>query len=197
MIKEPLIIDNVVPRSYQDLIEQTFLESPDFPWAYSPNVTEDNNSKFNNTEDTFGMSHSFLNRGMPGQFPATTQFLKPLIYQACEKANIKFNTLYFGRVFLTFPKLNNFRHNLWHVDMPRQPHISAIYYVNDSTGPTIISKLTEYDCSLNDMKNKDSVEILETVEPKKGRMVFFNGSHWHASTNPKDNHRCIINFNLG
>ena len=142
------------------------------------------------------MSHTFFAGGRPKSM-ATANLVQPLIYQACEKANINLNIIYFGRLFLTFPIPNKTKHNLWHIDMPNQDHIAAVYYVNDSTGPTIISNLTGYNYNNNEINSLDNVEILESIDPKKGRIVFFNGAHWHASSNPSLNHRCIINFDLG
>ena len=72
--------------------------------------------------------------------------------------------------------------NTPHIDYP-DPHIVMLYYVNDSSGPTIfyIRKF----------------EVKKEIIPKKGRILMFDGSIYHSSTPPITNdYRCVINFNL-
>ena len=38
--------------------------------------------------------------------------------------------------------------------------------------------------------------IIKEITPKKGKCVLFNGKHYHASSNPVEGNRCIINFNV-
>ena len=72
--------------------------------------------------------------------------------------------------------------NTPHVDMT-DPHTVLLYYINDSSGPT-----TFYD---NDLK------VVKEVEPRKGRILTFNGSMLHSSTPPTSNeYRSVINFDL-
>jgi len=40
------------------------------------------------------------------------------------------------------------------------------------------------------------MKVYKRVTPKQGRVVIFNGLHWHTAEQPKDNVRCIINYNL-
>ena len=73
-------------------------------------------------------------------------------------------------------------YNCPHTDRD-EPHLSAIYYVNDSDGFTFL-----FDNDNN---------IIEKVMPKKGSLLLFDGAIKHASGHPVEFlKRCIINFNL-
>jgi hypothetical protein len=69
------------------------------------------------------------------------------------------------------------RHNMIHEDAP-SGHLSAVYYVNDSDGDTII------------LDGNNS-----RVTPKKGSLLIFPSDLKHASSNPVDSYeRVVINF---
>ena len=38
--------------------------------------------------------------------------------------------------------------------------------------------------------------IIKRVEGKQGRMLFFNGKHYHTATQPKEKYKCVININV-
>ena len=39
-------------------------------------------------------------------------------------------------------------------------------------------------------------DVVMRVTPKQGRAVIFDGKYYHTAEQPKDNLRCIINFNV-
>ena len=57
-----------------------------------------------------------------------------------------------------------------------------LYYVNDTDGDTIFYN--------------DNEEEIKRVSPKKGRVVFFDGSIMHSASTPTQTHRAIINFSF-
>ena len=63
-----------------------------------------------------------------------------------------------------------------------EDHYVCLYYVNDSEGDTII-----FD------NNKKEIQ---RITPKKGRIVFFDGSLEHCSTRPSTRTRAVLNFNF-
>jgi hypothetical protein len=69
-----------------------------------------------------------------------------------------------------------------HIDSNFENSVSCIYYVNDSTGDTVI-----FDDDLN---------VMEKITPKKGTGVIFNSNLLHAGCYPNDENtpRVIINF---
>jgi hypothetical protein len=52
------------------------------------------------------------------------------------------------------------------------------------------------------MKNRTDIPVFDElkeftrVRPKKGRMVIFDGMHWHTSCQPTLGPRIIININI-
>ena len=82
------------------------------------------------------------------------------------------------------------KHHTPHVDIPI-PHWTIVYYVNDSRGPTHL--FNEF---YNKQKNTtQKTSLYKTIEPKKGTFILFNGLRYHASSNPNNGYRCIININ--
>ena len=72
------------------------------------------------------------------------------------------------------------------------PHYSAVYYVNDSDGDTII-----YDQQFQGNPNPP-LELTEKrrIDPKANRLLLFNGKYFHTGSSPaKNKNRIIINGN--
>ena len=73
-------------------------------------------------------------------------------------------------------------------------------YVNDSDGPTILYKET-YNSAISkgytdEDINNGKLEIETVVEPKKGRLILFDHDKYHSTGIPKNNIRCVINYNF-
>lgn len=68
-----------------------------------------------------------------------------------------------------------------------EPLLTAIYYVNDSTGDTII-----FDQKFG---HPGPLTVRTRVPPRKGRLVVFDGALLHAGNTPRTNGpRVNINF---
>jgi hypothetical protein len=193
MIDDIIVIDNAISSNYQEAIFNRVLDDRNFPWYYIPNITKRSQGEDVKQQDSFGFAHSFLDRN--GGHSILNDFLLPLAYEACDKISYTPNGFYYGRIFMTVAMENSPKHNMYHVDMV-DPHLVCLYYVNDSTGPTVITDSTVHNISQNDINNKKDVNIIRTIEPKKGRAVLFDGKYYHASSNPDEGRRCIINFNI-
>ena len=66
--------------------------------------------------------------------------------------------------------------------------MTAIYYVNDSDGDTLIFE--------NDYTGEDPgpLRILKRVTPKAGTLIIFPSKLYHASSSPTKGKRSVINF---
>lgn len=99
----------------------------------------------------------------------------------CREYNLNLIDIIQARVFITVPHKTKQKYYDPHVDLP-EPHKALIYYVNDSYGDTAF-----FDNNGN---------ITETVSPKKGRVVLFDGEQLHGGGISKSGPRCIVNYDL-
>lgn len=78
-----------------------------------------------------------------------------------------------------------------------------IYYINNSTGETLISDLhidnikniTELDKKI-ELGEYTNFNIIKRVEPKKGKLLVFDAGFLHCGQWPKTDYRYVINMNL-
>ena len=74
--------------------------------------------------------------------------------------------------------------NTPHIDIENLKTKICIYYINESDGDTLF------------FDNLEDLNIVKKVEPKKGRLVIFDGDVFHAGQHPiKSNKRMILNIN--
>jgi hypothetical protein len=69
---------------------------------------------------------------------------------------------------------------------------SAIYYVNDNDGDTILFK-EKYVSGIVDTSKKT---IDYSVEPTRGRILIFDGLTFHTGKIPSNNIKLLLNFNF-
>jgi hypothetical protein len=181
---ETLVIDDFMDKEEQELIKFNLLSRA--KWTF----IQDMNGKDDDKHPSYGFVHIFKHpdQGIMSEFCEAV--LGMFIPKFKDKANLDVRRVHYSRSFLQLPleaKHYKNRNNV-HVDIP-QSHIAAVYYVTDSTGDTII-----YD----NVYGEDVKELKrhKTVTPKAGRIVFFDGSRYHCSSQPTDSLRCIINFDL-
>lgn len=201
MINDILIIEDAVPQAYANKIEELMLIR-DFSWFFRGDITYPDHAlektgQLNEKRPGFGNLIYDINLGAGNLF----NFIAPIVLTTVEKYNIPFNQILQMRGFLSLPLLSTSlsRIDKPHIDNPL-PHIVALYYVNDSDGDTIIfDKKYQYGIqNFYDLEaiDPENIPILEKISPKKGKLVFFNGAHYHASSQPTAGPRCVINFNL-
>ena len=121
---------------------------------------------------------------------------RSLAYNLAEKLNVSIKEVVNARTFLQLPggNLSETSPMEFHVDYAL-PHKVLLYYVNDSDGPTVILK-QRYPFSYNKISGLNGGEILQEIEPKKGRVVMFDGTHFHSSSIPSKQVRCVINLDV-
>lgn len=187
-----LEFDEVIPKAYQDQIcaETT---SDRMAWFFQ----KESGRRISQVETTYsGFSHMVFHINDASNSPMTALLL-PLLFVFCDRANTPFNTLLRIRLGL-FPRtMIDVPHHNPHVDF-YQPHHSALYYVDDSDGDTVIFNETYDEVSAEQSvlyTKENKFTIAKTTSPRKGRMIGFNGRHYHASMHPmKTSSRIAIAF---
>ena len=179
------VFDNIISKKEQKFIKNNLLDNADFPWSYVSDVSK----KDNIHQRRPGFKHIFKNYNL----------IEPILVNTRAKLN---KVLYAkdeileARSFLQLPLDKNFTGK--GVDTPHldrtEPHLVVLYYVNDSDGDTIIYDYKSKD--ENDIPYFENVKEIKRIKPKQGRVVVFDGLHWHTAEQPRNDIRCIININL-
>tara|TARA_R110001632_G_scaffold227033_1_gene361223 strand:+ start:81 stop:641 length:561 start_codon:yes stop_codon:yes gene_type:complete len=174
------VYDNLIPIEIQNLIESNSLVK--LPWYYTNNFEE-----FEPDKSAPALSHFFLNSGtdVTNTLDSTPYpysfFYSNILYRLAHKENLHIDTIYTGRLFMNLPTPNPTPDSI-HIDLP-YPHWVCLYYVTDSDGDTVLFE--------DDRKTE-----IKRITPKKGRIVFFDGSIPHHSSKPAKNTRVIVNFDF-
>jgi len=189
-MKDVVIIDQAVPRVVQDLLESIALGDK-LNWFRSERATyaEGTPVIFPLTADSIDVqqfTHMIyeLDKPVSQLFHTILPVITAIPYTIKQMIRVKMNLCTY------VPTENPNAHGMPHVDFTeiKEPLISAVYYVNDSTGDTLIFNQRFGQCVPLTLKTR--------VTPKKGRLVVFDGALLHAGNNPRTNApRININFN--
>ena len=178
-----IIIDDVISKGYQNLIEHRFssrCQDSSVPWKFVDNITDDTRiEKPDISGFAFNIFHSDLKIKTEH-----ADFLTPLLYEAvdkCEKGQ-EIKKLFRIRAGMFIRNQTDKPHES-HVDRD-EFHYTMLYYVNDSDGPT----------NIFDYKGE---KLIQEIEPKKGRAVIFTGDTYHSSSSPRNHpNRIVVNYNF-
>ena len=191
-----IVVDNIIEKDYQNYIFE-LIQQEDFPLYYRKNIV-DPRQIFDGQDNVNGFTHQLYEdqRQISHYFSA----LYPLVLNITGKTGLKFNAL--DRMRFNFVQGNSHSildYHLPHVDN-MLPHLVAIYYVHDCDGDTFIFDQRNESRTYNEdemIAARNQWTIAKRVTPKKGRMVVFDGRHYHASSFTKTHpYRCVINMNL-
>ena len=191
------VIDNFLDDKEIDIIEEKLTEGDNlFEWFYFPSTTFtkkipmpvelDEKGLVAEGFDTPQLVHCFYSITKQQTAQMSTKFkLIECLLNKLEKHDIKNVMLIRAKANVLFPTVTNIKHSTPHVDLPYvKYYYNLLYYVNDTDGDTYFF-------------NEDKT-IREQISPKRNRAVYFDGSIFHASSNPKKHDsRIVINLNLG
>jgi hypothetical protein len=188
-------IDDVIPRLYQDQIEAE-TTSDKMAWFW----TRESSRRVAVDASYGGFSHVAYRFNEPNAQPSTlTALLLPLLYSFCEKAGVPFKSLLRIRLGLFTQNAAGGPYHNPHVDF-YLPHYNALYFVNDSDGDSFVFNETYDEVSLEqsvEYTRETKFTVARQVSPKKGRMIGFDGRHYHASMHPmQSSHRIAIAFSF-
>jgi hypothetical protein len=187
-------LEDVIPRPYQDQLEA---ETSALGWYFHKETARPGLSFARNYS---GFFHMAFDAASPAPVQsAINALLVPLLFVSMDKAKLKLNDLIRVRLGM-FPEnpLDVPYHNP-HVDF-YEPHLVGLYYVNDSDGDTVVFNETCDKVGLDQSvtyANQGKFTELARIAPKKGRMAFFDGRHYHASMHPITHpQRIVVTFNF-
>jgi hypothetical protein len=176
------VFDNFLPEKYEKHLENLIFGIPEI--GCDPLVSFLCKSEKTATQE-LGTQISFWHKLVDPTYQSEIfhQFM-PVVEFAIHKVG-SINHLA-AKVYLIPPQKKQFvgdrKHYELHVDR-KERHKVVIYYINDSDGATYIYE-------------KDRKTIKEIVEPKKGRMVIFDGDLPHGGGIPLMSNRSVINMNI-
>jgi hypothetical protein len=188
-------IPNAIPKAYQGQLESE-LCSDRMSWTFHEEIAH-SGTPF--AQSFSGFSHTaYLLQDDGVVMTPMSSLLLPVLYVFCEKAGIEFRSLLRIRVGLFTRSPLDVPHHNPHVDF-LQPHHTAVYYVNESDGDTVVFDQTSDAVSVDRaplLANSGKFTELYRVPPKRGKMMAFDGRRYHASMHPlRASKRVAITFN--
>jgi len=177
------IIDNFLTPSYADAIEER-LQSIDQPWFFSGSSSGKNIG--NQSLLQYGFSFLICSKLDCGWIEnSLTMLLRPFIFQVQDTVGAK--EVLRCRVDMTVANGEKVLHPP-HIDIEGQKNTTTIYYVSDSDGETVV---------YNEKEECKEYTVMETVMPKKNRLIIFDGEQYHTGHSPmKYKNRILINSNF-
>ena len=185
MIDDIYIFDDIIDSKAQNKIQDIIFNK--IRWQFIPDVT-----KPDNKQQRPGFNYRFITNA-ENIYEWHTDMCE-ILDAACNKINFTRNDCLQGRSFLQLPlNLKDRSIEAPQVDADID-HMVILYYVNDSDGDTVIyeNKFKGYD----KVPHISDLKIKKRVTPKAGRVVMFDGKHWHSSYQPEHNIRCVVNYNV-
>ena len=190
MIKdsEIIVIDNVIDPDYQEQIRSILLGEVnygdyEFPWYYTKDITK---SDLPNSQKRPAFSHLYVKSY--GQVVSEFHdIFLDLITVCCHRLEMTEVNVIQGNSFLQLPlTTKRGKVDTPHIDT-NEKNFVMLYYVCDSDGDTIL---------YNEKVESEKYTVKESVTPKQGRVVLFDGGLFHTAEQPISNTRCVVNYNL-
>jgi hypothetical protein len=197
MINEIYSFDNIVDIQIQNEIEK-YVYDKNLNWDIKTNIIKN---------EGINTNYSF-----PGQIISPPhidknilKFIDIIIDNSLNMINKKLVKKYRIKINKTIPHSIdiNEEYRLLHIDK-NEPHVTILYYINDSDGDTLIfnDKNNKHLKNIKEFMNNDNFldfknfELSKSISPKKGRVVVFDGNLWHYGKYPTKGERNVININL-
>ena len=203
---EILVIENVVPESFQNAIIERVQGDQHFPWFllhrighpdhYGKGTTPDYIDA--NITDDVGFFHMAFDGDVASPY---YDFFRNILEFFSEKTGISIGNLLRIRLRYTHKGKGHTasKYAAPHVDFyTGRPYHTLVYYVDDCDGDTIIfDKIFNPEEEIYDPVFSKPLPELLRISPKKGAGLFFNGHRFHAGNFPVEySSRIVINFDF-
>lgn len=199
MINAPVIKDDALPTSLFNKIQSTILDYSNMAWYYTTHTAYCADQV--DCQDIYQGSffHLFLENKRHNSY--LSQSLETAMIFAAQDIGIEVNNVMRIRGGFIPVTPHPVTHNP-HVDMEANTRHTALLYMNESDGDTVIYNETyDTNCGMPSYDYyksiKDNISVALTVSPKPNRLVIFDSNRYHASTSPIAHaNRIVINFNF-
>ena len=187
------VFDDIISPTYQDVIE-SLMSSPEVPWNWQDSMDYPHSS---NDTKSGGYSQFICDIYNNGQIFDTALYHVTigLLSTVVDDIIPGYHPVRL-RAILQTPRAEDIKHYPPHTDATNTGGVSAIYYPTDATGDTYL--FNEYD--INDKveidRFKHKWEPVDSVSPKKGRLILFPSNHYHAGSPTDSERRMLININF-
>ena len=189
------IFDNFLPEDiYQKVKDRICGERQ--PWYYQSSIT--NTERDNPPVDKFGFNFSL--KRADEEFGLSDPDIRKT-FNVLQEFYLKQKTvLKKARILRTRLDMTTYSKESVifepHVDLD-DPHLTSIFYVNDSDGNTVIYNEKWHPSLLPNLVVDGELSIMEEIEPVGNRLIAFDGYHMHTGHNPsKHSNRILINTNF-
>lgn len=174
-MNQAIVLDDILPKRLVDDIEKELL-SPNTPYFYNERtISRDLDlDEIDNPQWT----HLAFTRD-PDLIPETPLWKSLSIPLYFVEKHLGKKVKSVERVKVNFmTKCHNMQsHHPWHVDVPATGYTSMIYYANDAQGDTKFMEGT-----------------VNSVEPKRGRIVIFPSNLLHCGSPTTSDKRLVVNY---
>jgi hypothetical protein len=175
------VFDDLIPERLQDFFELAIFGQAEDPKIY-PMI--DFKCKFEGTaKDERGVRPLSFYHALKTSAGSSVHFDNfheiPRIF--CRVHGLVLQEVLVARIYITPPQNTEQKHYKPHTDHSF-PHTVLLYYVNDADGNTVFV----------DEANR----VVREVEPKKGRLLAFDGLLYHGGGIPKKSNRCVVNYSI-
>lgn len=184
---EPREIFDVIDPQYSADIYNTVTDLS-FDWHFMNDTTYEDRLDNEPAHSTPSFANLVYHYNQPEN--PRYDYFKPLLLETCNKAGLELETVLRMRLgFLMNTKYPTpsfpYQYNTPHVDF-EQDHYVACYYVNTTDGDTVVFHETE------ELPTGKKYKILKKSTPLQGKVLVFNGRHFHASSCPKVHVKRIV-----
>lgn len=191
------VIDDVISKEKANEIERYVL-SKEVKWDLDTHTLDQNFKVKSKDIHEFIQFRSIIKHGNRILDDKSYKYVQDILVGLSNKTGIFFNES-FRIKFNLLPKCESFKetqYNTPHVDT-NGDHYVLLYYINDADGDTLIFDQTMEEYKMENAWKFEKFDIKKRISPKKGRVVIFDGKHYHASSHPSKNDiRCVINMDF-
>ena len=199
MINAPIIKDDAFPAALFKIIQSAILDHQAMAWYYTTHTAYAAGDVDRDDIYQGSFFHLFMDNRRHNSY--LSQTLEACLIYTAEGVGVSVDHVsrIRGGFIPVTPK--PVIHNP-HVDMEANTLHTALLYVNESDGDTMIyDAIYDRKCgipSYEHYKNiKDDIKVAFKVEPKPNRLVIFDSNIYHASTSPTLHaNRIAVNFNF-